>query len=271
MINGNITKFKSPILNAFAKIIVKEFRGTLRINRILKEIDNDYSVTTWKIQNQLHDIFIKIQNTSGSDKILGLVESICDPQEHIGNPKRQEKIIKKFNECLKSCSLHINNQNKVETIPKKQGTSNKTTKNNNLFNMRQFHNQVTKNAKLQFKAKHYFDAVDECCKAFEKYVSEKSKVTEHGSKLMSSALNKNGSLKLNKNTTMTEQNLQDGLMYLCMGLMKAIRNPVEHEPQSDHQINKQDALDILSFISYLYRQIEKCKYNIKVQNTETLR
>ncbi len=264
MINGDITKFKSPTLYAFAKIIVKEFREISQINRILKEIDDDYSVTSWKIRSQLHDIFIKIQHVSGSDKILVLIESICDSQEHIGNSKRQEKIIKKFNECLKSCSLHINNQNKVEAIPRKQGTSNKTIKNNNLFNMRQFHSQVAKNARPQFKAEHYFDAVDECCKAFEKCVSKKSKVTEHGSKLMSSALNQNGSLKLNKNTTMTEQNLQDGLMYLCMGLMKAIRNPVEHEPQSDHQINKQDALDILSFISYLYRQIEKCKYNMKV-------
>ncbi len=47
-------------------------------------------------------------------------------------------------------------------------------------------------------------------------------------------------------------------MHLCMGLMIGIRNPIEHEPQLDFEIQRHDALDILSFISYLYRQIDKC-------------
>jgi hypothetical protein len=49
-------------------------------------------------------------------------------------------------------------------------------------------------------------------------------------------------------------------MHLCKGLMRAIRNPEAHEPELDWPINQQDALDILSLISFLYRKIESAVY-----------
>ncbi len=78
----------------------------------------------------------------------------------------------------------------------------------------------------------------------------------HGSDLMSAALSLKGSLKLNTQRTETERNEQEGVMHLCMGLMRAIRNPESHEPELDWPIEREDALDILSLISFLSRQID---------------
>lgn len=45
-------------------------------------------------------------------------------------------------------------------------------------------------------------------------------------------------------------------MHLCMGLVRAIRNPESHEPELDWPLAQGDALDILSLISFLYRKID---------------
>ena len=58
----------------------------------------------------------------------------------------------------------------------------------------------------------------------------------------------------------TDRNIQDGIKFLAAGLMRAIRNPTAHEPAVDWPITKEDALDNLSFISFLYRQLDKATY-----------
>jgi len=74
------------------------------------------------------------------------------------------------------------------------------------------------------------------------------------------ALSLSGTLKLNSQQTQTEINEQEGIMHLCKGLMRAIRNPEAHEPQLDWPLDQQDALDVLSLISFLYRKIETAVY-----------
>ena len=50
--------------------------------------------------------------------------------------------------------------------------------------------------------------------------------------------------------------MQDGIKFLSAGLMRAIRNPTSHEPALDWPITEKDAVDILSFISFLFRQLD---------------
>ena len=66
-----------------------------------------------------------------------------------------------------------------------------------------------------------------------------------------------GVLKVTACTTDTDKNVQDGIKFLSAGLMRAIRNPTAHEPALHWPITEQDAVDILSFISFLFRQLDK--------------
>ena len=91
-------------------------------------------------------------------------------------------------------------------------------------------------------------------------MAEKSKLDKHGSDLMGAALSMRGSLKLNKQMTETDRNEQEGIMHLGMGVMRAIRNPKGHELALEWPIDLKDALDILSLLSFLFRQIDKSVY-----------
>lgn len=60
--------------------------------------------------------------------------------------------------------------------------------------------------------------------------------------------------------TETERNEQEGIMHLSRGIMGAIRNLQAHEPALDWPITKEDALDLLSFLSFLFRKLDKTAY-----------
>lgn len=66
----------------------------------------------------------------------------------------------------------------------------------------------------------------------------------------------NGVLKLNSLRTQSEHDEQQGIMYLCMGLMSAVRNPQAHEPELHWPMKREDALDVLAMLSFLFRKLE---------------
>ena len=69
-----------------------------------------------------------------------------------------------------------------------------------------------------------------------------------------------GVLKLNKGESRTEKDVQEGVKFLSAGQMQALRNPTAHEPALHWPISKSDCLDMLSFISYLLRQLDIAVY-----------
>jgi uncharacterized protein (TIGR02391 family) len=130
-----------------------------------------------------------------------------------------------------------------------------------LFYERAFHSNVQKHSKSLFLQKNYFHAVFEACKAFNNAVREKSKMQKDGESLMLAAWDPaNGSLKVTACVTETDRNIQDGLKFLSAGVMKAMRNPTAHEPALEWPISKQDCLDFLGFISFLWSQLDKAQY-----------
>lgn len=126
------------------------------------------------------------------------------------------------------------------------------------FSARGFHTEVFKHSRALFLQGHYFHAVFESAKAYNKSVRDKARSTKDGQALMLDVWGfDKGVLKVTPCVTDTDRNVQDGIKFLSAGLMQAIRNPTAHEPAVDWPINKEDALDILSFISFLWRQLDK--------------
>jgi uncharacterized protein (TIGR02391 family) len=131
----------------------------------------------------------------------------------------------------------------------------------NKFMDRGFHSEVIKHAQLLFMDDHLFHAVFEAAKAYNKAVREKAQSTKDGQSLMLEVWGwEKGCLKITACVTDTDKNVQDGVRFLSAGLMNAIRNPTAHEPAVDWPISLPDCLDILSFISFLFRQLDKAVY-----------
>jgi uncharacterized protein (TIGR02391 family) len=132
------------------------------------------------------------------------------------------------------------------------------------FFSRGFHPQVTQHCQILFTQGNYFHAVFEACKLYNKLVREKAMSAKDGESLMMDVWGwQNGVLKVTACQSDTDKNVQDGIKYLSAGLMRAMRNPTAHEPALHWPITKEDCLDMLSFVSFLFRQFDKAKYNNK--------
>ena len=131
----------------------------------------------------------------------------------------------------------------------------------NVFAARGFHAEVLKHGQKLFLQANYFHAVFEVAKVYNKLVREKAQSSNDGQPLMLEVWGwDKGVLKVTACQSDTDKNVQDGIKFLSAGLMQAIRNPTAHEPAVDWPISKQDCLDILSFVSFLFRQLDTAVY-----------
>lgn len=126
------------------------------------------------------------------------------------------------------------------------------------FDKRGFHPEVMKHSRSLFLEGNYFHAVFESAKAFNVAVKQRAGVDKDGQALMHEAFSSSKPLiKITPCKTTTERDIQDGYRFLAAGLMSAIRNPIAHEPAISFPVGRDDALDILSLISYLFRWLDE--------------
>lgn len=129
------------------------------------------------------------------------------------------------------------------------------------FMGRAMHPQIVEHCKLLFAQGNFFHAVFEACKVYNRLVQERSQSSLDGQALMLQVWGcDRGVLKITQCQTETDKNVQEGIKFLSAGLMAAMRNPTAHEPAQSWPIDKQDCLDMLSFISFLFRRLDKAVY-----------
>lgn len=120
------------------------------------------------------------------------------------------------------------------------------------------HPEVYKHAKGSFQYEKYAHAVLESCKAYDKAVQHKTGISRFGRSLMQEAWSWNTScLRATHGVADSDEKFHEGLKLLSEGVMAGVRNIAAHEPVLDWPIKKEDCIDILHLLSFLYRQLDK--------------
>jgi uncharacterized protein (TIGR02391 family) len=132
-----------------------------------------------------------------------------------------------------------------------------------ILEREKLHPEVYKHAKGSFQHEKYAHAVLEVCKAYDKAVQEKSGLQKSGRSLMQEAWAwKSNTLRATTGTSDSDENFHEGLKLLSEGVMAGVRNISAHEPILSWPIGKEDCIDALHLLSFLYRQLDK-SVNIK--------
>jgi uncharacterized protein (TIGR02391 family) len=125
------------------------------------------------------------------------------------------------------------------------------------------HTEVYKHAKGSFQHEKYAHAVLEVCKAYDKAVQQKSQLQKSGRSVMQEAWAWRSSiLRATTGTTDSDESFHEGLKLLSEGVMAGIRNISAHEPILSWPIGKEDCIDALHLLSFLFRQLDRA-VNIK--------
>jgi uncharacterized protein (TIGR02391 family) len=172
--------------------------------------------------------------------------------------EERDQLLTQF--CLRISGQHRDSVQRILTDAG-VGKSVVNKEDQDLFSGRRFHGTVTLHSRKLFLEGNYFHAVFEAAKAYNVEVKKKAQSTKDGQALMLDVLSADkGVLKITACVSDTDRNVQDGVKFLSAGLMQAIRNPTAHEPALDWPITREDALDVLSFLSFLFRQLDKATY-----------
>lgn len=251
--------FQLEALDTISQIIADNYTSS-QITRLFErsgysDIRHDGS-TKWRfIAAALQNV--QVRGSGSPNGVLRVIKTFCSPQAFVGQREQFLSILKSMNSVLEFYGLMVDETGKLLRIGAVATTVRHTkSEDERAFDARGFHPKVIQHGRERFAEGNYFHSVFECCKAFDVAVRDNSAVDKSGDALMGEALSPNGVIKLNSLRSQSEQDEQRGIMFLCKGLMSAVRNPQAHEPETNWKMTQQDALDVLALVSFLFRKLE---------------
>lgn len=259
-----VESFDSNTLQAICKVIADTSEGLkgYQIGEILNTLnidDPDQNMTKWK------RLYSALKTKQDKDKcannIILFLKEVMQPVRYIDNPGNFKYQKDKLNSVLAFAGFKFNDDgnvskvSKVNTIDEAQLRANKLKK---ILIDRKVHSDVLKFCKAELIADNYFHAVFEATKSVADKLRDKTGLTDDGASLVDLAFGlKSPLLALNTLQSETEQSEQKGLINLIKGIFGIFRNTTAHEPKIKWSIDEQDALDLLTMVSYIHRQLDK--------------
>ena len=122
---------------------------------------------------------------------------------------------------------------------------------------RKVHHDVLQFCKAELLQNNYSHAVFEATKSVAEKIRQRTGLTSDGAELVDEAFGlKSPLLAINTLRTETEQTEQKGFANLVKGVFGVFRNVTAHAPKITWPIDEQDALDLLSLVSYVHRRLD---------------
>jgi uncharacterized protein (TIGR02391 family) len=122
---------------------------------------------------------------------------------------------------------------------------------------RNIHPDVLKFCKAELLQDNYFHAVFEATKSVADKIRQMSGLTTGGAALVDEALTvSHPVLALSKLATETEKMEQTGFAILLKGIFGTFRNVTAHAPKIRWSIDEQDAMDLLTMVSYAHHKLD---------------
>lgn len=263
---NRIAPFDSPTLEAIAKVLADTERGLTgaQIEHKLRQCqipDLDPTNTKWK---RLANAFVEFQNKHEiGNHVVKFIMEAFSPATFTNEPERFEERRQALNAVLSFAGMELGIDGKVRKTSKATNLDDALARANRLkeeLRRRQVHPEVIRFCDAEIIANNYFHAVFEAMKSITSRVRHLSGLTSDGAPLVHAAFSFGESVTplvaINALQTETEQGEQRGFASLLKGLYGTVRNPLGHEAKIEWEMSEQDALDILTTISFIQRKLD---------------
>lgn len=215
-------------------------------------------ITKWK---RLYSAFANIQNLERSpSKILQFIKTVLHPSrftdEKVFELKRSA-----VNEALSYVGYQLQSNGSLIKVVAANTISEAQQRANGLLatlKERNAHKEIFKYCTAELVDKNYFHAVFEACKGLFERIRQLSLINTDGIPLIQYVFN-HPVLIINSYTTRQEKDEQKGFEAILEGVCNMFRNPEAHQPKIEWPISEQDALEILSLISYCHRRLDNAQ------------
>jgi uncharacterized protein (TIGR02391 family) len=264
--------FDSNTIESISKILGNTADGLTgtEIDRLLQEckIENtDPDITKWK---RLFNAFAQKQNKDRySNAILYFIKQVMIPTKYISNKEQFDFFKIELNKILIFHGYEIKDDgnirkvNKVETIAEAEK---RVSGLKEKLKTRNIHKEIFKYCNEEIVSENYFHLVFEATKSLAQRIREISNLKSDGSTLIDEALSFNFDkqkiplIAINKLDSPSLQSEQKGFMNLLKGIFSMFRNTTAHEAKIIWQIEEEEAIEILSIISYAHKKLDNIIY-----------
>jgi len=194
------------------------------------------------------------------NNVANFIQVIMDPARFTRNPEGYTEIRDSVNKILAFTGLHLRDDGKISAIGHAKTLVEAEEKAGRLkanLSQRKVHPDVLQCCKAELVDKNYFHAVFEATKSVAEKIRNQTGLTTDAAELVDRAFGgKTPLLAINALQTDTEQSEQRGFANLLKGMFGTFRNVTAHAPKVMWPVNEQDALDLLTLVSYLHRRID---------------
>lgn len=215
-------------------------------------------ITKWK---RLYSAFANYQNQNHcSNSILKFIQTVINPTRFTDKFEFESKR-NALNEPLSYVGYELGENGRFHEIQASSTISEAQQRANDLLftlKARKAHPDIFKYCTAELVDKNYFHAVFEACKGLFERIRRLSQIEKDGTNLIQYVFG-HPVLVINAYQSKQEQDEQKGFQAILEGLCNMFRNPESHQPKIEWPISEQDALEILSLISYCHRRLDKAR------------
>jgi len=254
-----IPKFDLSHLEQIARSLVDAVSHA-ELSRLLKQsgIDEQGGGPRWE---RIRLALAARQQRDGCGNNVGaLVQNVMAPVRFVGSPEHFLSLRHRLNETLAFSSLHLGDDGKLTSVAQARTLSEAQERAGRLraeLQRRQVHPDVLRFCKPELLEENYFHAILEATKSVADKLRTKTGLVSDGAVLNDASFGgKQPRLALNRLVTDSEQSEQSGFCNLLKGVFGVFRNQTAHEPKITKTYTEQDALDLLTLVSYIHRRID---------------
>jgi uncharacterized protein (TIGR02391 family) len=198
-------------------------------------------------------------DTCGSN-VGAFIQAAMEPVRFVGNLQRYEELRAELNKVLAFSGITLGEDGKLRAASPARTLTEAEERAGRLRNeltRRKVHPDVLKFCRAELLQDNCFHAVLEATKSVAQKIRDKTGLGSDGGELVQEAFAvRNPLLAINSLQTDTEKSEQSGFANLMIGMFGTFRNVTAHAPKIHWKIEEQDALDLLSLVSYLHRRLD---------------
>jgi uncharacterized protein (TIGR02391 family) len=208
----------------------------------------------------LENLRYKQKRDACANNVVQFIHTVMNPVRFVGSPAVFELWRAQLNEVLAFAGWNIGEDGKLNTVSPANTLTEAQERVGRLraaLTQRNVHHDVLRFCRAELLQDNYFHAVFEATKSVAQKIRDKTGLTGDGADIVDKAFGLRAPmLAINSLRTDTEQSEQTGFANLLKGMFGTFRNPTGHAAKITWKIDEQDALDLLSLVSYMHRRLD---------------
>lgn len=222
---------------------------------------NDISPSESKAR-RLYNALAKHQNDHQcSNGLLTFIQNAMQPVKYIGKESVFQDRRNEVNKRLSFLGFEVAESGKFRKVTKSQTIPEAEQRANKFkykLENRNTHAYIFKYTVAELLVENYFHSVFEATKSVADRIREMTGLTTDGAELIDVAFSaSNPLIKINNLATSTDRSEHFGFKDIIKGVFSLIRNPTAHLPKIKFEIAEDEALDMMSMISYIHKRLDK--------------